>query len=191
MIALTGVKRVGLGETGRRGFIDCSIPCSLPRTNCDYETVYHGERILDRKPLIAGNVFTHNSNLVIKVPVDVYLNSFPPSVAYNGPWIWAALIQIMACRLFGAKPLSKPNRFIFNRALRNQLQWNLNQNANILCLKMSSAMWRVSDHIWLASDILLKPPTANITSFLISRRDLSIYRRHFEFKDTIVSYTNN
>ena len=36
------------------------------------------------------------------------INSFPPSAAYMRQWTASALLQIMACRLFGAKPLSKP-----------------------------------------------------------------------------------
>ena len=35
------------------------------------------------------------------------VNSSPPSAAYMHQWIGSALVQIMACRLFGAKPLSK------------------------------------------------------------------------------------
>ena len=35
-------------------------------------------------------------------------NSSPPSAAYTRQWIGSALVQIMACRLFGAKPLSEP-----------------------------------------------------------------------------------
>ena len=38
----------------------------------------------------------------------MYLNSSPPSAAYMCQWIGSSLVQIMACRLFGAKPLSKP-----------------------------------------------------------------------------------
>ena len=33
--------------------------------------------------------------------------SYSPSAAYMRQWIWSALLQIMACRLFGAKPLSE------------------------------------------------------------------------------------
>ena len=33
------------------------------------------------------------------------VNSSPPSAAYMRQWIGSALVQIMACRLFGAKPL--------------------------------------------------------------------------------------
>ena len=36
------------------------------------------------------------------------LDSYPPSAAYMRQWIWSALVRIIACRLFGAKPLSKP-----------------------------------------------------------------------------------
>ena len=35
-------------------------------------------------------------------------NSSPPSAAYMPQWIGSALVQIMAYRLFGAKPFSKP-----------------------------------------------------------------------------------
>ena len=37
-----------------------------------------------------------------------WVNSSPPSAAYMCQWIGSSLVQIMACRLFGAKPLSKP-----------------------------------------------------------------------------------
>ena len=36
-----------------------------------------------------------------------FVNSSPPSAAYMHQWIGSALVQLMACRLFGAKPLSK------------------------------------------------------------------------------------
>ena len=37
-----------------------------------------------------------------------HFNSSHPSTAYVRQWTRSALIQIMACRLSGAKPLSKP-----------------------------------------------------------------------------------
>ena len=37
-----------------------------------------------------------------------WINSSPPNVAYMCQWIDSASVQIMACRLFGAKPLSEP-----------------------------------------------------------------------------------
>ena len=36
------------------------------------------------------------------------INSSPPSATYMRQWIGSAFVQIMACRLFGGKPLSKP-----------------------------------------------------------------------------------
>ena len=37
-----------------------------------------------------------------------HLNDLPPSAAYMCQWIGTVLVQIMACRLFGDKPLFKP-----------------------------------------------------------------------------------
>ena len=39
---------------------------------------------------------------------DGPINSSPPSATYIRHWTGSALVQIMACHLFGAKPLSKP-----------------------------------------------------------------------------------
>ena len=40
--------------------------------------------------------------------INICVNSSPPGVAYMRQLIGSALVQIMACHLFGAKPLSKP-----------------------------------------------------------------------------------
>ena len=40
--------------------------------------------------------------------IEMSVNSLSPSAAYMRQWIGSALVQIMACRLFGVKPLSKP-----------------------------------------------------------------------------------
>ena len=37
----------------------------------------------------------------------LWINTSPPNAAYMRQWIESALVQIMACRLFGTKPLSK------------------------------------------------------------------------------------
>ena len=47
-------------------------------------------------------IFPKNKLIITRV------NSSPPSAAYMRHWTGSALVQIMACRLFGAKPLSKP-----------------------------------------------------------------------------------
>ena len=36
------------------------------------------------------------------------INSFLPSAAYMRRWTGSALVQVMACPLFGAKPLPEP-----------------------------------------------------------------------------------
>ena len=63
---------------------------------------------------------------------------------YMHQWIGSAFFQIMACCLFGAKPLSK--LIIVNWTLRNKLQLNFNQNTKFFIhemhLKISSAKWR-------------------------------------------------
>ena len=50
-----------------------------------------------------------------------FVNSSPPSATYMHQWTGSALVQVMACRLFSAKPLPK----------HYKLQWNLNQNSSI------------------------------------------------------------
>ena len=76
-----------------------------------------------------------------------YFNSSPPSAPYMRQWIGSALVQIMTCRLFGAKPSFKPMLGLVNWTLRNKLKWNFNQNTvNVsfkkLHLKISSTKRR-------------------------------------------------
>ena len=59
------------------------------------------------------------------------INSSPPSATYKCQWIGSALVRIMACRLFGAKPLSNQCWVIVNWTLRNELQWNFNQDTKL------------------------------------------------------------
>ena len=40
-------------------------------------------------------------------------NSSLPSAAYMRRWTGSALVQVMACRLFGAKPLPEPMRVYY------------------------------------------------------------------------------
>ena len=46
-------------------------------------------------------------------------------------WNGSALVQIMACCLFGTKPLSKPMQGYCNWTLMNKLQWNSYQNTKL------------------------------------------------------------
>ena len=62
-------------------------------------------------------------------------NSSPPSAAYMRHWIRSALIQVIACRLFGAKPLPDQCWPIVNWTLGNKFQWNSNRNSIIFIYK--------------------------------------------------------
>ena len=60
-------------------------------------------------------------------------------------WIESALVQIMACRLFGAKSLSKPI-LCYCQTLRYKPKWNINQDTKLFIHKnafvISSVNWR-------------------------------------------------
>ena len=68
------------------------------------------------------------------VLLDIYsgkpINS-PLAVVYMCQWAGSALVQLMACRLFGAKLLLEPCWLIGNWTLMNKFQWNSNQNTNL------------------------------------------------------------
>ena len=78
-------------------------------------------------------------------------NSSPPSGAYMRQWIGSALDQIMTCRLFGAKPWSKPmldccqlnpygqTSVKFNQTAK--LFIHLNSSENIVC-EMAASLSR-------------------------------------------------
>ena len=56
-----------------------------------------------------GIEITVNKLNQISLLISIYsANSSPHSTANMRQWIRSVLVQIMACRLFGAKPLSKP-----------------------------------------------------------------------------------
>ena len=59
------------------------------------------------------------------------VKSSPPGATYMHWWTGSALVQLMACHLFGAKPLPDPILTYCQLDLRNKLQWNFNQNTNL------------------------------------------------------------
>ena len=59
------------------------------------------------------------------------INSFPPCAAYMRQWMGSVLVQIMACCLFSAKPLSKPMLGYYQLNFRNKLEWNLSQDRKL------------------------------------------------------------
>ena len=58
-------------------------------------------------------------------------NSSPPSAAYMRQCIGSALIEIMACRLFGTQPLSQPMLGYCQLDPCEQIRWNFNQNTQL------------------------------------------------------------
>ena len=58
-----------------------------------------------------------------------FVSSSAPGAAYIRLWIGSALLQIMACRLFSAMPLSKPMLGYWTP--RNKLRWKFNQNTKL------------------------------------------------------------
>ena len=51
---------------------------------------------------------THVPSFEIQMPHQGHINSSPLSDAYMRQWTVSTLVQIMACRLIGANPLSEP-----------------------------------------------------------------------------------
>ena len=57
-------------------------------------------------------------------------NSSSPSAEYMHQWTGSALVQVMACRQFGTKPLPEPMLAV-NSTPGNKLQWNSYWNSII------------------------------------------------------------
>ena len=75
------------------------------------------------------NNFTAKMDVMAEWDCSTFkFNSSPPSATYLRQWTDSVLVQIMACRLFGAKPLSEPMLDYSQLNPRNKLQWNFNQN---------------------------------------------------------------
>ena len=81
------------------------------------------------KPLSEPMMFFLLTHICITRPLIV--NSSHPSTAYMCQWTVPALVQVMACHLFSAKPLPEPVLTFVNWSLRNKLQWNLNRNTKL------------------------------------------------------------
>ena len=47
-------------------------------------------------------------SVILTICPESLLNSSPPSAAYMRQWTGSTLVQVMACRLLGAKPLPEP-----------------------------------------------------------------------------------
>ena len=93
-----------------------------------------------------------------------------PSAAYMRHWTGSALVQIMACHLFGAKPLSKPILDIVRWTLGNKFMWNSNQNTKFFILKNASEN--------TVSEMAAILPVGRWVKSSGGRDVLKLYRRH-------------
>ena len=58
-----------------------------------------------------------------------YMNTLRPGDVYIHQWARSAFVQVMACHLFGTKPLSGPMlAHHLTGIYGNKFQWNLNKN---------------------------------------------------------------
>ena len=81
-------------------------------TNAAADWLYQLFQILwfNNRPCVVL-ILPHDSFAIYWIYIEAgkwVINSSPPSAAYMRQWIVSALVQIMACRLFGAKLLYKP-----------------------------------------------------------------------------------
>ena len=63
---------------------------------------------ISEKNCIQRFLHKHNTRLSTEISLHIDINSSPPSAAYMHRWTGSSLVQAMACRLFGTKPLPEP-----------------------------------------------------------------------------------
>ena len=89
-------------------------------------------------------------NVVFKISAPALrhqcINPSPPSVAYMGQWTGSAVVQIMACRLEGCKPLFEPMltycQLDFNEYISMNFYLKFKYfHSRKMHLNMSSAKW--------------------------------------------------
>ena len=105
----------GVWDIGHHWFMYCLVACAALRHYLNkWRLVIKRNEVqwnwnLNTIIFIQQNVF---QNVAWKLAAILFrsqcVNSSPPCAAYMRQWVGSALVQIMACHLFGAKPLSKP-----------------------------------------------------------------------------------
>ena len=83
----------------------------------------------------------HKLHLQNGMICDIVINSSTYGAAYMRPWIWSVLLPVMACRLFGAKPLPEA---IGPLGTNSNAIWIKIQNFSFrnIHLEMSSLRWQ-------------------------------------------------
>ena len=72
--------------------------------------IYSNDGLVE--PLLKLGMDELHHIIYVELTTHPSLNSSPPNATYMRQWIGSALVQIMACRLDGAKPLSELMRHI-------------------------------------------------------------------------------
>ena len=101
---------------------------------------------LTQHSLYANGVIYCGHNVVVSVHWHIVqsdynhyaelLNSSPSCASYMRQWIGSVLVQMMACRQFSAKPLSKAMlEYCYLDHQGQKIQWNCNRNVNIFILE--------------------------------------------------------
>ena len=73
----------------------------------------------------------YNKHSIFHMPI----NSSLPCATYIGQWTVLILLQVIACHLFGIKPLPEPTMIHCQLEPEKKLQWNLNQTTKIFLLE--------------------------------------------------------
>ena len=103
-----GVYNIIVHQSNSNVWYQKPLPPYRGRIQRDW-TNHYGNNLLQRYFGIRLYVIIHNQQSITARYFDnFYLNLISPSAAYMRQWIGSALIQIVACRLFNAKPLFKP-----------------------------------------------------------------------------------
>ena len=91
-------------------------------------------------------------------------------------WIGSTLVQVMACRLFGAKPLPEPMRaYIVNCTLGNKFHLNRNSYIFIQENAIENAVGQIGGHFVQGQMSWCLQISHSITSSKVNPKHLAIY----------------
>ena len=104
-----------------------------PRTNADSD-------VLSSKCLYGYSISMFINVLIIRgyAFLTIFLFCFVFVASYMRQWAWSTSVQVMACRLFGAEPLSNQCWIIVNWTPGNKFKWNSNRYS-IIFIRLPSA----------------------------------------------------
>ena len=91
-------------------------------------------------------------------PGSQWVNSLRPSDAYMRRWTGSSLVQIMACRLFGAKPLSEP--------MLEYCNWDLGPNFSEILIGIQPFSFK---------KLHLKTSSAKLRLFCLGLNELNMF----------------